>query len=79
MLFPAGRGLQPDHYMYSAHARRKVFEARKTAPEGDAVLAIITDSYKVEHEAKAAGILELDRNTFVEAVTRRVMQALGDE
>ncbi len=23
--------------------------------------------------------LELDRNTFVEAVTRRVMQALGDE
>jgi transposase len=40
-----------------AHARRKVFEARKTAPEGDDALAIITEIYKVEHEAKAVGIV----------------------
>jgi transposase len=40
-----------------AHARRKVFEARKTAPEADTALAIITAIYKVEREAKAAAIL----------------------
>jgi transposase len=37
-------------------ARRKFFEARTTAPEGEEALAIITEIYRVEQEAKAAGI-----------------------
>ncbi len=40
-----------------AHARRKFFDAKPTAPEAQEALDAILDLYRVEHEAKAAGIL----------------------
>ena len=40
-----------------AHARRKFFDARTTAPaEADAMLALIRALYRVEQEAKEAGV-----------------------
>lgn len=38
-----------------AHARRKFFDARKSAPEADEVLRLITDLYRVEYKAAELG------------------------
>ena len=40
-----------------AHARRKVFEARLSAPEADELLALIQELYRVEHEVAKANLL----------------------
>jgi transposase len=41
-----------------AHVRRKLFEARKLAPDDvDVALQLILDVYRVEHDAKEAGIV----------------------
>lgn len=40
-----------------AHVRRKLFDALATAPEAKVGLEIILDVYRVEHEAKARGIV----------------------
>ncbi|MCC7134213.1 MAG: IS66 family transposase [Gemmatimonadales bacterium] len=40
-----------------AHARRDVFDSLKTSPEAQELLDLIRDLYRVEHEAKASGIL----------------------
>ncbi|MGH7894841.1 MAG: IS66 family transposase, partial [Candidatus Binatia bacterium] len=40
-----------------AHARRKIFNARSGAPEANHALAIITEIYRVERDAKEAGIV----------------------
>ena len=40
-----------------AHGRREVFDAKKYAPSMQVALDLILDLYKVEHDAKAAGIV----------------------
>lgn len=54
-----------------AHGRRKLWEQRKNWPEMDEGLEHILDVYKVEHEAKAAGIV----GTHEHAELRRAKSA----
>jgi len=43
-----------------AHARRKFFDARASAPEVNEILALITQLYRVEHKAAELGLLGTD-------------------
>jgi transposase len=49
-----------------AHGRRKIFDARKTAPEAAQVgLDLITELYRVEHDALKAGVVRTEAHLLM--------------
>ncbi len=61
-----------------AHVRRKLFESRALAPEDvDVALALILDVYRVEHDAKQAGIVGTKKHLAMrQSASRAAMEAL---
>ncbi|MCP4809508.1 MAG: IS66 family transposase [Proteobacteria bacterium] len=63
-----------------AHVRRKLFEARKLAPaDVDIALALILDVYRVEHDAREAGIVGTMKHLALrQSRSRAAMDALHE-
>ncbi len=63
-----------------AHVRRKLFDARKLAPEDvDVALGLILDVYRVEHDAREAGIVGTRKHLALrQSRSRDAMDALHE-
>jgi transposase len=63
-----------------AHVRRKIFDARDTAPEAASVgLALITELYRVEHDALQAGIARTDAHLLMRRErSTRIVEKIGE-
>lgn len=75
------RVTEPDGRLRSgclAHVRRKIYEARGSAPvEAARALELILDVYRVEHEAKATNIVRTDEHLALRRTrSRAAMDAL---